>query len=141
MLGNHYFLVNRFHEAIQELEKALSVDKSNLAICRKLIICYIKTAQLDKAMNLFLNFLNKDYSLLKLTRKEINNCPCAEIIYELENSNPYENEEKKLLSLGILWFLLDTENSIMYFSKIKGNKDVDNIIKKIKSKKLIKHAR
>ncbi len=131
MLGNQYFLARKFCEALTELEEALNKDLFNKSIRKKLIICYLKTNRLDKALKLFIQLINEDIDIIINTDPILDDCPCPEIIYELENTLEAEDTNERNIALGILWLYCDLSTSIKYFSKLPVNDDVRFILNKL----------
>lgn len=142
MLGNQYFLVGRYYDAIKELENALVSDPSNNQIKKKLIICYIKTNEIEKAFDIFNQLINQDISLIFESNNLNDNCPCSEIIYELENANIIKDQNQNNLALGMMWLFFNAKNSINYFQKVLGIESIKLVIKLIEnSQKQINHVR
>lgn len=142
MLGNQYFLVGRYYDAIKELENALVSDPSNNQIKKKLIICYIKTNEIEKAFDIFNQLINQDISLILESNNLNDNCPCSEIIYELENANIIKDQNQNNLVLGMMWLFFNAKNSINYFQKVIGIESIKLVIKLIEnSQKQINHVR
>lgn len=142
MLGNQYFLVGRYYDAIKELENALVSDPSNNQIKKKLIICYIKTNEIEKAFDIFNQLINQDISLILESNNLNDNCPCSEIIYELENANIIKDQNQNNLALGMMWLFFNAKNSINYFQKVLGIESIKLVIKLIEnSQKQINHVR
>lgn len=134
MLGNQYFLSRRYCEAIAELEIALAKGPANKSVKKKLIICYVKTCKLDKALELFEQLINEDIFCIINTDPVLDDCPCPEIIYEFECSDIYSDGKGKELALGILWLYCDVGNSILYFQTLsKSNQRFQNILHIIES--------
>lgn len=118
MLGNQYFLTRKYYEAISELEASFFKDPSNKSIKKKLIICYLKTGKVYIALDLFEQLITEDAHFIINTDPILDNCPCPEIIYELENSFCCENEIEKEIGLGILWLYCDIKQSINHFRSL-----------------------
>lgn len=131
MLGNQYFLARKFCEALNELEEAYLKDPRNKSIKKKLIICYIKTNQIDRAFSHFLELCKDDINFIINTDPIIDDCPCPDIIFELENAINSEDPDKKNLSLGMLWLFCDVTISLKYFSLLHKNKEVGFLLNKL----------
>lgn len=121
MLGNHYFLIRKYCEALEELESALAIDPFNKSIRKKLIICFICTGKVFTAYQLFENLAYEDIDFIINTDPILDDCPCPEIIYELENSDKNLAEVDKLLALGILWLYCDVKESYDRFCLLSKN--------------------
>jgi pentatricopeptide repeat protein len=142
MLGNQYFMVRRYCDALAEFEEVYRKDPSNKPIRRKLIICYIKANRIDSAFELFTKLVEEDLEFIIKTDPIFDDCPCPEIIYELENSIETNNQDEKNLALGMLWLFCDIKNSIKYFSELPSDRIIDNILKKLQeTKNHLKHER
>lgn len=142
MIGNQYFLVGRFCDAISELEKALAADPLNNHIKKKLIICYIKTNEIEKAFNMFNQIIKQDIYYLLESNHINDKCSCSEIIYELENTNIIKDQNQNNLALGMMWLFFNAKNSINYFQKVKGVESIKPVINLIEnSQKLTNQVR
>lgn len=135
MLANQYFLTRKYCEAQAELESTLSKYPANKSIKKKLIICYVVNKDLRKAFDLFSELVNEDADFIINTDTILDDCPCPEIIYEIENTAVYANEEEKTIALGILWLYCDVNYSISHL-KLTGYKDerINQIIKLLSTK-------
>lgn len=134
MLGNQYFLARKYTEARNELELALKENPAAHTIKKKLIICYIQTASISCALDLFYEVLSEDINSIINTDPIFDNCPCPQIIYELENSLVSTNSEVRTLSLGILWLFCDINESIKYFSLLPTtDRRIQAIIKQLQA--------
>lgn len=131
MLGNQYFLARKFCEALTELEEALNKDPLNKSIRKKLIICYIRTNQVDKALIHFIHLVNEDIHFIINTDPILDDCPCPEIIYELENALETKNIVERNIALGMLWLYCDLSTSIKYFSELPQNDEIRFILNKL----------
>lgn len=131
MLGNQYFLIRNYIEAEKEFEVGLLSDPDNFKIKKKLIVCYIQTGHVDSALTLFHNIVSTDPKIITDTNPEEDNCPCPEIIYELESILNNSEVELKTLSLAMLWLYCDLEESIWYFEQYYQFNKSTHIIKSI----------
>lgn len=120
MLGNQYFLVRKYPEARNELELALKDNPTALSIKKKLIICHIQTASISRALNLFYEVISENIDSIINTDPIIENCPCPQLIYELENTMLPMNSELQALSLGMLWLYCDIHQSLKYFTMLSS---------------------
>ena len=133
MLGNYYFMTNRFQSARQVLEKALEEDPSNKSVKKKLILCYIDSGHIDKGFNLFLSLIKQDITYITDTTNNYDSCPCMDILYNFENLvYPKLSEKDYNKVLAILWLYRDVKISVKYFKKVKSmsknDKNVDEIL-------------
>lgn len=131
MLGNQYFLARKFCEALTELEEALNRDPLNKSIRKKLIICYIKTNQLDKAVTHFIHLIKEDVHFIINTDPILDDCPCPEIIYELENTLETKDAIERNIALGMLWLYCDLSISIKYFLELPPSDEIRFILNKL----------
>src|SRR5574340_573758 len=104
MLGNQYFLSRKYCEALRELEESLLKNPSNKSIKKKLIICYVMAGKVYTALELFEQLITEDIYFIINTDPILDDCPCPEIIYEIENSSVYvdvkerrQNNEQKII--------------------------------------------
>ena len=141
MLANHYFLVRNFLSAKTIFENIVAKDSANKLAAKKLIVCYVTSGEIDKALNLFLSLIKSDIDFIINTDIKAGDCPCTDIISEIENqSSVFKNEVEKTSALGILWLYCSLEKSIEFFKKAEVKNPDDNRIKEINSiliKKLI----
>ena len=136
MLGNQYFLSRKYCEAIRELEDSLIKDPSNKSIKKKLIVCNVKTGRVKTALELFEQLIIEDAYFIINTDPILDDCPCPEIIYEIENSSVYVEEKEKEISLGILWLYCDIKHSIKHFTLLSLNdRRFELIVKILKANK------
>ena len=118
MLANHYFLVRNFISARSIFENILEKDSTNKSIIKKLIICRVTTGEIGNALDLFLLLIKTDIDCIINTKTDSEDCPCPEIISEIENQEKlFKNEFEKLASLGMLWLYCSLEKSIELFKK------------------------
>jgi tetratricopeptide (TPR) repeat protein len=116
MLANHYFLSRNYQSALCEYENVLHKNSDNLLVKKRLIICYIQNGLLSNALNLFIDLLRRDSNIFVKSNGYRDYCPCRDLIFEFENkqTSGIDNYEVNL-SLGILWFYCNANNSIEYF--------------------------
>lgn len=132
MLGNQYFLARNYTEARNELELALKENPTSLSIKKKLIICHIQTGSIFRALDLFYEVVKENIFTIINTDPILDNCPCPEIIYELENSLYSANSEVRTLSLGMLWLFCDIKESLKYFTTLTStDKRIQTIIEQL----------
>jgi len=129
MLGNQYFLARRYKEATNHYEKTLLFDPTNLKIKKKLVICYLQNNQIKLALKLFASLISEKIEIVINSDFNSDDCPCKQMIQELEQFPPNTNETEKNISLGILWLYCDILTSRKYFNKLLAE-DPNNIIYK-----------
>jgi pentatricopeptide repeat protein len=121
MLANHYFLVRNFPLAKPIFEGIVAKDSANKLAAKKLIICYVTSGEIDKALSLFLSLIKSDIDFIINTNVKADDCPCPDLISEIENQNNFfRNEVDKLVALGILWLYCSIEISKEYFKKAEA---------------------
>ena len=134
MLANHYFLVRNFISAKPIYENIVEKDHLNKSIKKKLTICYITTGEVEKAKNLFLSQIKDDIEFIINTDINSEDCPCPEIVSEIENHEKlFKSESDKLIALGILWLYCSLEKSIELFKKAELKYPADEKLKEINS--------
>lgn len=135
MLGNYYFIINNYEEAAKEYKIAFSKSPKNYFIAQRLIICYLKLNETNKATELFEQFLSKNKTQTKDDFLNEENCPCKEMIYFFEHEKNKLNEIERETALGILWYYCDKKVSKKYFNKLSKKAPLDkriiNITKKL----------
>ena len=118
MLGNQYYITKRFSLAQSEFEKLLLKHPENNCAKKKLIICNIKLGRIQKAFDDFYYLLMNNIDCLLKCDFEKDECPCVEIIYDVESYQCKLNDFEKNLALGMLWISLNIEESIEHFNKL-----------------------
>ena len=132
MLGNQYFLTRNYKRAIPEFEKALLKQPGHKQIRKKLILCYTQTGNATKALELFFNLVKEDINFIINTHPIDDDCPCPEIITEMENKQDNNQESVHFdIILGILWLYCDIHKSIHYFRKAVQLDPQNNILNSI----------
>lgn len=134
MLANHYFLVRNFISAKSLFEKVLCKDISNISIKKKLIICYVITGEMKRALDLFHTQIKDDIDVILKTDLKSEDCPCPDLIAQIENQTGFfKNELDHLAGLGILWLYCSIEKSIEYFNELTNLSSKDKIYTEILS--------
>lgn len=133
MLGNHYFQLRDFSLAERTYECLSQNQLTDLRIIKKLIICYTQTYHLDKALELLLLLIKKDINTLHNSNLKEDDCPCNELIFQIENGKiKYASEYETYISLGILWLYCKHTTSLKYFQMaLNKNSKNQNLIKVI----------
>lgn len=142
MLGNQSFITEKYRDAAEIYEEVLANNPRNYFVKKKLMICCIKTGNVHKAFEIFLNLMDENVeTLLNKNSKEIRTLN-YKMIYEIENYDSNLTGSKRAMALGILWFSFDTRKSGGYFNDVlSGNpnssklRKVINIINRFYSKK------
>lgn len=131
MLGNQYFMVRKYCEALAEFEEEYRKGTANKSVRKKLIICFIKTNRIKEAFEIFIKLVDEDLEFIINTDPIFDDCPCPDIIYELENSIETDNRDERKLILGMLWLFCDIKKSIKYFSKLPMNDVIGDLLNKL----------
>ncbi len=134
MLGNQYYIARRYKEAVERYEKALLINPANDLIKKKLIICYLQINELRMALSIFSNLISENINILLNSNHERDDCPCRQMIYELENYPSKFSETEKSLALGILWFYCDISTSQKYFNEVIRLEPDNSLFKNISQK-------
>jgi tetratricopeptide (TPR) repeat protein len=129
MLGNQYFLGRNYSKALIEFENCIIENPTDKAIRRKLIICYTQTNNLDKALVTFYNLISEDIKFVMDADPLRDDCPCAELIKNIDSSL-YTIYENKLVN-GILWLFCDPKTSLEFFMEAKEIKPNNKFISQI----------
>lgn len=118
MLGNQYFMARNYLGAAEAFQIVLKDEPKNLNAAKKLIISLTQIGKYSKAFDLFANFINENIDFILNTDPIKDDCPCAELVTNLETKNKFGNESiTSLETLGILWLYCNIQNSIQYFEK------------------------
>ena len=137
MLANQYFITRNYPAAVKELEFFLGSNPKDKSSRKKLIISYIQTQNVNKALVVFTDLIMEDINFIMDTDLTENYCPCPELIFEYENDFNKENISQVTLILGILWLYCNIKKSYEYFEKVLAvnpeNKTVIKIINKLRT--------
>ncbi len=132
MLGNQYFLGRNFSGAEKEYEECLAKYPDNKILRKKIIVCYTQTGKYERAIHEFLKLIQEDIDFVINTDIIGEDCPCNEIIFELEKNFPLKSESALTFTiLGILWSYCDINRGYDYFQKalkIEADKNIEKIL-------------
>ncbi len=118
MLANHYFMIRDFAKAVNTYESLTKKPGISKAIRKKMIICYVRTFQIEKAFDDFSKLAEEDLAFIIQTDFNADDCPCPDIIAEIErNEIDFKTKYEKLIALGILWLYCDKKESLSHFTK------------------------
>lgn len=136
MLANRYFLARQFDKACFQYEKAMADTQAMDKIKKRLIICYVQSGQIEKAINYFYDLVRKDPNIIINTDAYYDDCPCQELIPNWENKIDAESKNKAYPEvLGMLYLFCDLSMALKYFKisleKTRYPKMVSTIIKKL----------
>ena len=119
-MANHYFLNHRFNEAAQIYSEILERNNRNDKVKVKLIPCLLKEGKVDYAFALFYELLNHN-PLLFPCDNNTEDCPCREVLNEIENDKTTKLSIKDFyLSLAMLYTYCDSFKAKRYFDLIKS---------------------
>lgn len=134
MLGNQYFLSKKYDNAAGNFRQTLLEDPQNKSVRKKLIICYTQIAEINKALNAFMELLKEDIEFVTNTNIKEDAYPCPELIAKYGTVLPYENNSTDLrIMLSILWLYCDAEKSYKFFKSL-----LDEDIEKDKISMIVK---
>ncbi|MFZ1290284.1 MAG: hypothetical protein WAR79_09340 [Melioribacteraceae bacterium] len=118
MLGNQYFMARNYLGAANVFQTLLETEPDNLNAKKKLIISLTQIGKFSKAFELFADVISENIDYIVNTDPIKDDCPCAELVNNLELKSKYGNESLTTFeTLGILWLYCDIHNSIEYFEK------------------------
>ncbi len=134
MLGNYYFQKRDYQSAILQYEGSLNIIHLNLAIKKKLIICYAQQKNIEKTIELFTDVVSNDINIIINTDYEDEMCPCPDLVYEFENHTTDLTEDfNHTVILGVLWLYCNIHKSFEYLQKAyqmkPENEKVSNALK------------
>jgi tetratricopeptide (TPR) repeat protein len=119
MLANQYFMIRKYSLAKEEYEKLLTDKETDDKLLKKLIVCYVVSNELEKAFHLFFELIKKDPYIIINTKLEDEDCPCHEIIPQIQNDQIlFNDKEEKNLALGILSLFCNKNDSLNYLNKL-----------------------
>lgn len=131
-------MARKYQEAVKELEPIYLNEPENKNVRRKLIIGYIQTGKLMKGLELFTSLVKEDISFIVIADPIFDDCPCPEIVKELEPSPSESISPDVNIYNGILWLYCDPKTSLKFFEKAiidfpenKELKETVEIIKKL----------
>jgi len=132
MLGNQYFLSRHYELAQKEFETSLKKNPSNLYIQKKLILCYLQSKNLNNATTLLISLLSVAPEIITDIDLKNDDCPCAELIDEVQNNTDTDTEPDDLeMTLGILWLYCDVQKALEIFESISEKSSHNDSINKI----------
>jgi len=117
MLGNQYFMARNYKEAVRELEPVYLKNLENKHVIRKLILAYLQTGKLFKSLELFIGLVKEDINFIATADPIYDDCPCSEIINQLETLPKDQLSPDTNLYCGILWLYCDPKVSIKFLKK------------------------
>jgi len=132
MLANQYFLARRYAQACDVYEQVFEKRPNDKFIRRKLIICYTQIGEIKKAIDVFVSCLEDDIECIIKIDPVAEDCPCAELVIELENklASNLTSLDFHLL-LGMIWLYCDEKKSLDYFFKARQIEPENAMVKYI----------
>jgi tetratricopeptide (TPR) repeat protein len=129
MLGNRYFIARQFDKAIHQLEEAIAHSQNPDKVKKKLIICYVQTGNIDRALHFFLDLVKKDPQIIVDTDPYYDDCPCNELIplWDQKLASEPSNTNYHMV-LGILNLYCDIHESIDHFKAAQKISSYQNIV-------------
>lgn len=129
MLGNQYFMTRKYYEAESELEETFQGLLYSKQIKKKLIVCYTQTGKINKALDYFYDLLKEDVAIIANTDPVLDDCPCYELVENIEQLNLYDEHSLDFYLLqGIIWSYCDIEKALKFFESAKSMDPSDNKI-------------
>lgn len=118
MLANQYFLARKYEEAEKELEEVLVRDPENKSALKKIIVCYTHNQKINIALRILFGVISEDINQIIDTDPMQDDCPCFELIDEIEAKELYTNDTPTYYTmLGIFWMYCNLEKSYQNFVK------------------------
>ena len=118
MLGNQYFITRRFKDATVQFEIVLSKEPFNNDVKKKLIVCYIQQNKTKIALQHFTELISQNIDVILQSDPIKDDCPCRDLICEIENTHQNLTMTEKFEMLGMLWLYCDIIKSRQYFDKL-----------------------
>ncbi|NIS24475.1 tetratricopeptide repeat protein [candidate division KSB1 bacterium] len=120
MLGNRYFLTGKFNEAIPHLEKTLSTHPDEVATLKKLMICYVASENIERALTKLDVLLTHVPEQLFTGKPGNNDCPCPELLEQWTATPPGTlTSLDYLLGMGLLALFCDVGLASRSFTEAK----------------------
>ncbi|NOX19496.1 MAG: hypothetical protein GXO87_14610 [Chlorobi bacterium] len=118
MLGNQYFMARNYEDAQKYLLPVYKNDPSNKLVKRKLVICSFMTGNVSRAFDLFFELINEDIEFIIKADPIFDDCPCQEIITELNLEKEVDiKESDQFILRGLIWLFCNPEQSLALFKK------------------------
>jgi hypothetical protein len=117
MLANHYFHSRHYTGAQALYETLLEQRPAEKPLRRRMVICYLQTGAIHKALDIFANLVMEDAEFIIDTHPIDDDCPCPELIAETEGQSCNTLSLEMVLRLGMLWLYCDVAKSVHYFEQ------------------------
>lgn len=133
MLGNQYFLTRNYQGALDAFLKAIKTQPASYEIRKKLVICYVSTNKVRKALNELLSIIGTNLQIITGTNIEKEDCPCQELISQFESNSIFEKDSfEHHTAFGILWLYCNPLKAIEEFNLAKleepDNKKIHKVL-------------
>ncbi len=120
MLANNYFIVRNYAKAKEIFLQLPDELRDECRVMKKLILCEIFLSEPYKALQYLLTILRRDPGIIVKTDIDTEDCPCRDLIIELEERTGYNNgDESNILSLAMLWLYCNLERAVEYIDLIE----------------------
>lgn len=140
MLGNQYFMAQKFAKAIPHLEKALHSDHNDLRTSKNLVVCYVTEKRLSEALPLLGKMLSLSPNSIFRDLLDTSGCPCIDVLIKWTRTIPEGlNRKDYLLSMGVLALFCNPELASTYFRNASTIDPGNDLIGKINQILVTKH--
>lgn len=129
MLANNYFIVRDYAKAKETFLRLPEELRDDCRVMKKLILCEIFLSEPRKALDYLLVILRRDPEIIVKTDIDTEDCPCRDLIIELEERTGYsDGDERNVLSLAMLWLYCNVNRAIDYLNLIPGTEQKPGIM-------------
>ena len=119
MLANNYFIVRNYVKAREVFLRLPESVRNSDAVKKKLVLCEIFLGNPLSALDYLLPLVVQNPGFIFKTDLELEDCPCRDLICELEQRPGFSQEDDFcLLSISILWLYCSLENSLHYLEML-----------------------
>lgn len=119
MLANNYFIIRNYAKAKEVFLQLPESLREDSRVLKKLVLCEIFLSRPYNALGYLLSILRRDPAIIVKTDIDTEDCPCRDLIIELEERTGYgEGDERKTLSLAMLWLYCDLDRAVKYLYMI-----------------------
>ena len=125
MLANHFFMARKYPEAKKALLECLDLSPDDKSIIKKLILCFTQTGEIEEGFDLLCKLAMEDFEFIINTNPEEDDCPCIELLNQVDGLAITKESREYFLMLGIIWLYCDAYTSLGYFKKAATFKSSD----------------
>jgi tetratricopeptide (TPR) repeat protein len=140
MLANHYFHSRNYASAQALYEPLLAQKPAEKSLRRRMVVCYLQTGAIRKALAIFTHLVLEDADFIINTHPVDDDCPCPELIAEMQVQSPDALSLEMELRLGMLWLYCDISKSVYYFEQAlrqhPDERDVQQILTCLRPKSI-----